>query len=141
MKRLCRPRVFWPLLLLAMAAGCSGPSLGEVKGSLKINGKALPNVVVQFLPDPEKDTRGQESAATTDEQGNFTLVYANKHPGAIVGWHRVIVIDPNEERPAQGQAPKTQPRFPQQFTSPATTPLRREVKGGSQTIDLDLAKP
>jgi hypothetical protein len=125
--------------LLLLAAGCgSGPTLGEVEGTVKLNNKALPGVVVQFLPDPEKDTRGPESSATTDENGHYTLTCANSRPGAVVGWHRVIVIDPDEERPAQGQSRKKEPRVIQVYTSPASTPLRHEVKPGGQTINLDL---
>jgi hypothetical protein len=125
---------------LALAgAGCSNSvPVGEVEGTVRLKGAALTNVVVEFLPDPEKQTTGPRSTAVTDAQGRYRLRCDDQRNGAVVGWHRVVLIDPEEERPAQGQTRKSPPRVPSQYASAAGTPLRKEVKSGTQTIDLDL---
>ena len=73
--------------------------------------------------------------AVTDEQGRYKLRLDGKRDGAVAGWHRVMVEDMNAERPRQGEAPKTVPRVPAPYSLPSS-PLRKEVKPGPQTIDL-----
>jgi hypothetical protein len=129
-------------MVSAAAAGCGagGPTFAEVEGVLRVKGKPLPNVVVEFLPDPEKGTSGPKSQGFTDEKGRFTLRADTNQGGAVVGWHRVVLSDPNEERPPQGQAPKKASRIPAEFTRSNTTPFRREVTAGKNSFELDLAE-
>src|SRR5262245_63437214 len=77
-------------------AGCSrGPQLAEVEGTLKLRGKPLPGVMVCFIPDAEAGTPGPRSTGWTDEQGRYRLTCDKPYqPGAVVGKHRVIVLDP-----------------------------------------------
>ncbi len=127
-------------LLVAALSGCGGPQFMEVEGTVKMDGKPLPNVVVQFLPDPEKATVGPLSAATSDDQGRVRLRAQDQREGAVVGWHRVLIGDPNEERPPQGQKPKKAARVPARYATAAGTPVRLEVKaGGPQVVDVVLA--
>jgi hypothetical protein len=123
---------------LLLVAGCGGGApRGEVDGTVKANGKPLANVVVAFVPDPDRGTKGDRAAATTDADGRYRL-----RGGAVVGWHRVVVEDL-----AVYQAPrdpdgtvKTKPpvRFAARYADPLQTPLRKQVEAGSQVIDLDL---
>src|SRR5437763_10484127 len=77
-----------------LATGCSDqPQLVPVSGKLTLNGKPLGNVKVDFHPDPDKGTRGPGSTGTTDANGNFTLTFAPDKPGAIAGFHRIILTD------------------------------------------------
>jgi hypothetical protein len=126
-------------LLSWAAAGC-GPSqpLGDVEGTVRLNGKPLANVVVSFLPDPEKNTKGPRSGGVTDVQGRYRLQCDNQKSGAVVGWHRVVLEDPETDRPRQGQPVKKASRVAARYTTAGQTPLRKEVKTGSQTIDLEL---
>src|SRR5262245_57479367 len=129
------------LVALLGVAGCSrSPTFAEVEGTVKVNGRPLPNVVVQFLPDPQKDTRGPSSSAVTDGQGRYRLRCNAEQEGAIVGWHRVVIEDPDEERPSQRQTARKEPRVPARYTR-ASTDLQKEVKAGKQTIDLNLTSP
>jgi hypothetical protein len=137
-----------------LLAGCSGsePTLAEVKGQLKMNGKPLKNVKVEFQPDPDKGTRGTGSTGVTDEQGNFTLKYSETKTGAIVGHHRVILSDldlfgnvfvgrgdyRNEDgKGGQREVPKLA-RFPDMYGDLANTPLRQEVTPGMSPITLEI---
>src|SRR4051812_48665847 len=87
--------LFLSVALSATAAcGCSGLSVAEVEGVVKLDGNPLPQVRVQFMPDPDKQTLGPVSAGVTDEQGRYKLLCADKRSGAAVGWHKVVITDP-----------------------------------------------
>lgn len=127
-----------PLLL----AGCGGPPpMGTVSGMVTLDGKPLPDVEVQFLPDPEQDTRGATARCYTDEQGRFAL-RSERHQkdGALVGTHRVVFIDIAALPNPIGQAePPKKNRVPSAYTDPNQTPFRAvEVKPGDQTLNFDL---
>jgi hypothetical protein len=135
--------------------GCSfRPPVSEVEGTLTWNGTPLSGITVQFTPDGDEGTSGPSSTGTTDSEGHFTLICDDNRRGAAVGHHRVVLQDsgdPGEvarqrdprQRSAgqntQGSgAPGKLPAIPVRYKSPATTPLRREVGAGKQTIDLKL---
>jgi hypothetical protein len=127
-------------LVLALT-GCRGQiPVSEVEGTVRAGGTPLANVVVEFLPDPEKGAAGPKSAGLTNEKGAFRLRCDDGRQGAVVGWHRVVVSDPNEERPAQGQPRRMAPRVAERFATAASTPLRKEVQEGKQTIDLEVSR-
>lgn len=97
-------RRFWlPVLLLGLLFGCEkGPEVAEVTGTVTVGGKPLEGVLVKFLPDPVSGTSGPSSFATTNAEGKFDLVYDKQNDlhGAVVGWHRVFLMDPaREDRP------------------------------------------
>jgi hypothetical protein len=141
------------LATLWAVAGCSSRlPIAEVEGVVKLGDKPLPHVRIQFMPDPEKGTKGPISSAATDEQGRFKLVCADGRDGAIVGWHRVVITDmgvrlfktPREgrlEEDNKKEKQKAQPnRVPDKFTTAAHTPLTREVKAEKQEMTFDLAR-
>jgi hypothetical protein len=148
--------VLFPLLL----AGCSRvPPMGTVSGVVTLDGQPLPDVEVQFLPDPEQGTRGATACCYTDKQGRFALRTERHHTdGALVGTHRVVFVDiaalpdppgmgamlgredPAERLavPRKDQKPKKN-RIPAWYTDPNQTPFRTiEVKDGDQTLNFDL---
>ena len=137
-------------LCLALAAGiftsgCSkGTGLTEVEGTVKLQGKPLGKVMVEFLPDVDRATTGPRSSATTDSQGRYKLVCDDQRPGAVVGHHRVLLRDllPYDDLPKGGGADlsKARPsRIPARYQDAAQTPLRKEVKGPApQTINLEI---
>ncbi len=143
--------LFLALLALAIPA-CGGSSPGEVaevEGTVLWHKKPLPNVQVQFHPDNSRGTVGLRSCAVTDEQGHFVLAFDDGRPGAVVGQHRVLLIETDEAvrggkgNEHAGVAGSRQNRTTRQIVGPAyskiaTTPLRREVTPGKQTINLDL---
>jgi hypothetical protein len=142
-------------ILLAMAVlwsvgGCrSGPRVAEVEGVVKSGGKPVPHLRVQFMPDPEKGTNGPTSTGTTDEDGRFTLVCADKRSGAVVGWHRVVITDmgvrtyktvKDDDGKAGSKAKPQAPRVPDKYTSVTQTPLIVEVKPEKQEMTFDLTR-
>src|SRR5437899_3346693 len=76
------------LPLLVALAGCSGdgPKIVSVSGTLTYKGKPVPNVNIDFTPE-----QGRASLAQTDAEGRFTVKYADRQEGAIVGKHKISV--------------------------------------------------
>lgn len=96
------------LLVLALAMffeGCGGgKTLLPVTGSLLVDGKAAEGATLLFHP---KDaTTGSLATATTDANGNFSLV-SNMNPGIVAGSYKVCVVWPD---------PAVQPTAAQKMT-------------------------
>lgn len=137
-----------PLLLLltwvgVVLVGCDkSPELGMVRGTITLGGQPLDEVKVRFVPDPDQGMSGESSTAYTDEQGRYELAFGREAeiPGAVVGWHRVMIVDIKSEnyRGPGGQPPV---RVPLAMRTTSDTPLVYEVKPGEQTIDITIEKP
>jgi len=78
--------LFTLCVVSALLTGCSGGgseiNLAPVSGKVTNDGVGVPGVLVEFFPED-----GRASTATTDEEGNFTLVYSDLD-GAVVGMGR-----------------------------------------------------
>ena len=114
-----------------------------MEGTVKVKGQPKGRLVIRFFPDPEKGNNLPiNSIGTTDAQGNYTLQHnldGKEGPGAPVGWHRIIIEDTSRGPTPQGQTPPP-PLIPLQYGNPGTTPLRQEVKSGTNTINLEIEK-
>lgn len=122
--------------LLLTVAGCGGsdrdlPELGQVSGTVKIDGKEMEDVVVTFAPVKS----GRSSTGRTDSNGNYTLYYLADSPGAIPGKHNVFVssyvdFDPNDpDGPMVPPAGNVPPDY-------ANIEKQVDVKAGDNEIDL-----
>jgi hypothetical protein len=128
--------------LLALASCSGSPSLGPVEGTLRMNGKPLANVQVEFLP----ESNGPRSTGVTDQAGHYTLTSYDQKPGAVVGNHRVLLSDLQvyDDKPAghvkkdQDVTPVRSSRIPVQYSNTALTPLKKEVHKEPNTIDLEV---
>jgi hypothetical protein len=123
----------WRLALILLVSavaissvGCGRgdmPDLGRVKGTVTLEGKPLGGVVVIFVPE-----NGRPSMANADPSGNYDLNYTDEVKGAKVGNCTVSVQWPDGEA---GTA-----KIPAKYN--VKTELKKEVKSGSNTIDLAL---
>jgi hypothetical protein len=123
-----------PIITLA-ASGCSQgdlPELGEVSGTVTMDGQPLSGVWVGFAP-----TEGRSSMALTDAQGHYELIYLDGAPGAKIGTHKVAITTPQEDE-FGGQVKNWKERVPAAYNS--KTILTADVKAGSNTIDFPLTK-
>jgi hypothetical protein len=139
---------WWWLLLPVLACGCGSRfAFAPVEGSLTQKGKPLAGVQVIFFTDGA--TRGPRASGVTDDQGHYRLRVDDRQEGAPIGKHRVCLLEPpplssgggtfgNIAAPPTGEKPTTPPRIPSNYGSPATTPLRAEVRPGVQTIDFQV---
>ncbi|MCI0457859.1 MAG: hypothetical protein L0Z62_12905, partial [Gemmataceae bacterium] len=87
--RRCAPVVL--LVGLLALVGCTkGPQLAPVEGTVKLKGKALDRIQVEFWP----EGNGPRSIGETDSQGRYTLMTDDgKRQGAVVGPHKVVLRD------------------------------------------------
>ncbi len=136
----------WGVLLLGFSivlTGCSSKhDFGDVDGVLVMGGKPLANVLVEFHPEPNKDVdHAPSSEGTTDEQGRFRLYCAQRQrDGAVVGNHRICLIDLNvKDITASGQT-RNKSRFSLEYSRTDGTDLRQEVKGGKQQIEITVTR-
>ena len=141
----------WFAVLLCLG-GCSGSSqLGDVEGTVTLQGQPLANVRVEYFPDRKHQSHGIRSCAMTDEKGHYVLQCDDGRAGAAVGAHLVVITfdeswqsrddDPRNPGTARRRPPpksQTNPAIPARYTAAVTTPLKPEVKPGLQTIDLTL---
>ena len=96
--------VWSSLLLLGVASGCGGGG-GEkevipISGKVTCNGEPVTSGSVMFVPDvdPAVDGNpGKPASGALDENGEFELTTYVKGDGAVVGKHRVSVIEYSAE--------------------------------------------
>jgi hypothetical protein len=127
--------------LTLLVAGCgTAPQFGEVEGVITYQGRPMGNLRIQFfLTDPPPSGKAMSSLGVSDAQGRYVLTCDNGQPGAMVGRHKVTVIDKDlEEGPEVSKGPPRQSRIPRKYMTATSSPLEIEVKPGKQTIELPL---
>lgn len=125
-------------MLIVGLAGCSNgvktPDLGQVSGTVTLNGKPLDGATVEFIPDA-----GRPSIGMTDAQGKYKLLFRADQPGAVIGTHSVRITSRRDSSGGEGSTPLVKARsetVPQKYND-ATT-LKVDVKAGSNTHDFPL---
>lgn len=150
-----------PLLALfvALAGGCDRPpEFAVVEGTVTRGGRPAAQIEVAFYAD--EDTHGPRASGLTDSSGRYRLQTEAGQTGAVVGRHRVCLYDRSPSammaggRPSPGLAKKMPagvagslppaagkqqaPRVPEAYNRPWETPLRAEVRPGTQSLDFQL---
>ncbi|MBA4192528.1 MAG: hypothetical protein C0467_31560 [Planctomycetaceae bacterium] len=125
-------------LVVAMVSGCATKApLGRVEGVVTLDGKPLPKVEVQFLPDPSAGASARRSLGYTDDQGRFSLRTDDGEVGAAVCNHRVCLIDVVARTHRRGEMKKS--RIPPQYGNATQTPLTAiSVTEGEQSIEIKV---
>jgi hypothetical protein len=130
--------------LLALTACEAKPRFVEVSGVVLLDGAPMADALVEFLPDPQAGTHGPRASGKTDAQGRFHLVRDDEKPGAVVGFHRVLVQDvrtfpPPRNRHTGGKPPIMPPsRVSKRYQNASVTPLRQEVKPEPETVTVEV---
>jgi hypothetical protein len=143
------------LLLAALAGGCAKvpPPLTEAGGVVLLDGQPLPNARVEFVPELADFGAEMNSAGVTDDKGRFQLTCSEKQqPGAVVGKHRVVVMEapvPAEFRNSGQKAQAAHAEYlarqknrpiPADYGNASKTPLRVEVTRGQRDYTLKLTR-
>jgi len=124
--------------------GCSrGVSMGQVDGTVRLDGAPIADAMVTFVP---ADRKLPQSTGLTDADGRFQLRCSNGAIGAAVGEHRVIVIDGGRAPSGKGKDDDELPegkdvptsRIPLKFSRPDKTPLRQSVEKGTQEVAIEI---
>ncbi len=102
-------------LTIPTLCGCgeeTGKAVIPAEGTVTIDGVGAANVMVRFVPAAGEIEGDLSSSGVTDGQGVFRLVASDGRDGAIPGVGHVLLVDLDEERPAQGEKVTKLPRFP-----------------------------
>ena len=134
MHRICLGIVLSMVLIGCGGGGGDTPELGTVKGTVTLDGKALPNATVEFTPTGEKG--GRPSIAVTDSGGDYELKYTDAHAGAPPGKYQVRITTASTTTDEQGNDVVVAETVPAKYNY--ETELKEEVTAGSNTIDFKL---
>jgi hypothetical protein len=132
------PSVLFLSLVLSAVAGCGGGTKPiPVKGKVTLDSTALTSGSVTYHPDESKGNKlGSPPVGTINEQGEYTLTYANKE-GCPPGHYKVTV---NASVPSNPKDPYSLPRsiINKRFADAQTTTLLVEVKSDAAAGAYDL---
>lgn len=118
--------------------------LVAVKGTVTIKGKAVPGVVVTFVPPKWAASNGETIA-----DGSYELQTAGR-PGALPGVYKVAISYlVSADGQAQGLAPRSamspppgmataREKIPVEFSDPGRTTLKATVSRDGGTFDFDV---
>ncbi len=117
--------------LLSLLAGC-GRGWGQVSGTVRYKGQALPNGTITFY-----DEANQPVSSPIDADGKYAVdkVAAGKVKITVTAPMPIYLPgDPKRfEKP-----PANMPNLPARYADAEQSGLNRTVKAGSQTLILDL---
>ena len=124
--------------LFAFIVGCGGsgntPPLGQVSGTVTLNGEPLEGATVEFLPD-----NGRPSIGMTDADGKYSLLFRANTSGALIGTHTVRITSQRGRSGGEGGEPLVEARpevVPREYNDGSS--LSVEVTEGSNTHDFEL---
>lgn len=129
--------------MVLVVLGCSGgPPMAEVEGVVTAGGQPLDKIQVDFYPAVD----GPNSAAVTDSSGKFVLKTAAGRSGAVVGNAKIVLRDTSIWGDKIGRMNEGKDlskgkkiRIPAQYSDLKTTPLTREIKGGTKnTVNIEV---
>lgn len=142
-------RFFGMLSILSMSlvthSGCGPsdqPDLGEVTGTITLDGKPLSGIDVVFQPVSGRPARGK-----TDADGKYELTYIRQTKGTKIGSNRVEIA-PSEDgeaeesageedgKPASKPSKSGKPKIPPKYN--VRSELKADVKAGKNTFDFKL---
>jgi len=126
------------LLVCLLVAGCGGPNVVPVSGTLTYKGKPVTNAFINFVPET-----GRPSMGETDENGRFTLTYDPQTKGAQRGKHRVFVqhnavADAAQPGAVPGQPARLSPEMREFFDKYGGEKSKIEVVIDKRMDDLKL---
>lgn len=122
------------LWLAGCFGGDDGPELGDVSGTVTLDGEPLAGATVTFTP-VETDIGGP-SIAQTDEDGYYELRFSISKFGAAVGEHVVQITTAGITEDADGNEVETPERVPARYN--VQSELRYTVESGDNQIDILL---
>ncbi len=110
------------MLLCTACGGSDSPDLGNVTGTITMDGAPLADAYITFMPDTVRASSGK-----TDSAGKYELVYIRDEKGAALGDHKVVVSKLVNEKET----------IPPNYSD--ETELTAQVKSGENEINFDLS--
>jgi hypothetical protein len=124
------------LAFAAVLAGCAGPTLSSVSGTVTYKGDKVKGGTLIFSPAGEGANPGPPSSATVQEDGTFAVKTIEGSGGAVVGKCTVGYTAPGGE--ASTDPKKQGTPSPYAGLVPKETSL--EVKPGANTFNIELVQ-
>ena len=122
------------IALVAAVSGCGGPDVHRVSGKVTLNGEALPEAIISFMPEAEE---GSPAFGRTDQEGKYTLRQTEDVQGLEIGSYRVRITTYQEGDPlADPPVPPVPERVPPKYN--VQTELTAEVEPGENVRDFPL---
>ncbi|MFW6171395.1 MAG: hypothetical protein ACODAD_12960 [Planctomycetota bacterium] len=119
------------LAAFALLAGCdSGAQMGQVSGTVTLDGEPAPSLEVSF--EPKDPSLGTTAMGYTQDDGSYQLHYPGSQTGAPVGEYSVSIS------PAETDAQTPPPSIPPKYNT--ETELSFTVEPGENTANFDLEK-
>jgi len=118
---------------LLSTVGCGSSDLGQVSGTVTLDGAALPEAFVEFVP---TGGQGSTSSGRTDRNGNYQLMFSRTESGAWLGTSTVRITTRDVVADDQGRDVWLPEKVPSRYNS--ASELSVEVKPGSNRFDFDL---
>lgn len=127
----------WILIVFWTVVGCRGTNLeAEVRGTVRLDGKAIGPGVVVFAPIEGKTP----ATGTIEASGSYTLK-TSREDGLAAGKYRASVSI--REMPANvkpgDRPPPGKLLIPEKYELSTTSGLEFEVAPGRNTIDIELS--
>jgi hypothetical protein len=125
------------MALTPMACGRSGPEMAAVSGTVTYKGKPVPKGTVSFVsPDPSR----RNATGQLDATGYYRLQTEEPGDGAEPGEYAVTLYSHDEKVvDYKPKVPiKVERLIPEKYENPKISDLKRTVKRGSNTFDLEL---
>jgi hypothetical protein len=126
--------------------GCGQSGNATVTGTVSIKGQPAPEGVgITFSPVPGSPAEQLLATGRIDTQGKYTLFSGNEGtPGARPGKYKVFLSPKPSDGAYMESGKGSQPPkidlgpIPKEYTLPETSPKEVEVKGGENTIDIQI---
>lgn len=143
----CRCVPLLSVCVFVSLSGCGGgvddmPDIGQVSGTITVNGQPGANLMVTFQPE-----KGRPSYGTTDETGVYELTYNGDTKGAKLGSNLVTISSAagDEEDYGDGGSGKEESlddadEIPAKYNTLASenAEMTVEVKSGSNEFNWDV---
>jgi hypothetical protein len=134
---------------LMALAGCAPapPATVPVSGIVTIDGKPAAGILVQYNPDFNTGGKVVASSGVTGADGRYTLKTDAGLPGALIGKHKIVLIDnefANGAEDANGNpikpTKKLVNRIPQQYLAAGSTPAEMIVSADKTDYPIEVRK-
>jgi hypothetical protein len=121
------------LFVVSSGCGSSGPELGQVTGTVTMDGQPVPGLNITFAP----AEKGPTSVGGTNQEGRYKLLYNTDRQGAVLGKHNVIIRSGERDTDEDGKPTGPKPvKIPAKYSQAGE--LTADVKAGSQEINFEL---
>lgn len=126
------------MLLAISACQRSGPQLGQVSGTITLNGTPFQGASVTFIP---QEGTNVTSTGHSDQNGRYTMHLTFREKGVVVGHHDVTIEYSPTDRFTEvsadsNQATKSSNVIPSKYAKRGE--LTANVQPGKQTLDFAL---